>query len=62
MLRNFLPIIIAALFAAGILAGYNVAFAQDITSADTLKAGQDANTTSTRFVLVSFESVHAHHF
>ena len=53
MLRNLLPIIIAALFAAGILAGYNVAFAQDTTSADTLKAGQDANTTSTRFGLVS---------
>ena len=44
MLRRFLPIIIAALFAAGILAGYNVAFAQDITAADTLKAGQDTNT------------------
>ena len=44
MLRRFLPIVIAALFAAGILAGYNVAFAQDITAADTLKAGQDTNT------------------
>ena len=54
MLRNFLPIIIAALFAAGILAGYNVAFAQDTTSANTLKAGQGANTTSTRFTLVRF--------
>ena len=39
-LRRVLPLVIAALFAAGILAGYNVAFAQDITSkADKLDQG-----------------------
>ena len=43
-LRRVLPLVIAALFAAGILAGYNVAFAQDITSgADTKKLDQGAN-------------------
>ena len=44
MMRRFLPILIAGLLAAGILAGYNVVFAQEITSDDTLKAGQDTNT------------------
>ncbi|MCI0845764.1 MAG: ammonium transporter [Chloroflexi bacterium] len=44
MLRRILPVIVAGLLAAGILAGYNVAFAQDITSKDTLEAGQDTNT------------------
>ena len=39
-LRRVLLLVIAALFAAGILAGYNVAFAQDITSkADKLDQG-----------------------
>ena len=35
-LRRLLPFAIAGLLAAGFLAGYNVAFAQDITSADKL--------------------------
>ena len=43
MLQRILPIVIASLFAAGILAGYNVAFAQDITS-DADKLDQGANT------------------
>ncbi len=43
-LRRVLPLVIAALFAAGILAGYNVAFAQDVTSGvDGKKLDQDAN-------------------
>ena len=41
-MRRVLPLVIAALLAAGILAGYNVAFAQDITSS-TEKLDQDAN-------------------
>ena len=42
-LRRLLPFAIAGLLAAGFLAGYNVAFAQDITSADKLDK-QGANT------------------
>ena len=42
MLRRILPVVLAGLMAAGILAGYNVAFAQDITS-DVDKLDQDAN-------------------
>ena len=43
-LRRVLPLVIAALFAAAILAGYNVAFAQDVTSGvDGKKLDQDAN-------------------
>ena len=42
MLRRVLPLVIAALFAAGVLSGYNVAFAQDITS-DAKKLDQGAN-------------------
>ena len=42
MLRRFLPYVIAGLFAAGLLAGYNLAFAQDITSdADNLDQGSN---------------------
>ena len=43
MLRRLLPVMIAGLMAAGILAGYNIAFAQDITS-DADKLDQGANT------------------
>jgi Amt family ammonium transporter len=42
MLQRILPIVIAGLLAAGILAGYNVAFAQDITSAED-KLDQGSN-------------------
>ena len=42
MLRRILPVMLAGLMAAGILAGYNVAFAQDITS-DAKKLDQGAN-------------------
>ena len=39
-LRRLLPFAVAGLMAAGLLAGYNVAFAQDITSkADKLDQG-----------------------
>ena len=41
-LRRVLPLVIAALLAAGLLAGYNVAFAQEITS-DADKLDQGAN-------------------
>ena len=42
LLRRFLPYAIAGLFAAALLAGYNVAFAQDITSdADKLDQGSN---------------------
>ncbi len=41
-LRRFLPYVIAGLFAAALLAGYNLAFAQDITSdADKLDQGSN---------------------
>ena len=43
-MRRLILISIAGLLAAGILTGYNVVFAQEITSDDTLKAGQDTNT------------------
>ena len=43
MVRRFLPVAFAGLLAAGILAGYNVAFAQDITS-DADKLNQGSNT------------------
>ena len=42
MMRRFLPVMLAGLMAAGILGGYNVAFAQDITS-DADKLDQGAN-------------------
>ena len=42
LLRRFLPYAIAGLFAAALLAGYNVAFAQDITS-DVDKLDQGSN-------------------
>ena len=42
MLRRSLPYVIAGLFAAALLAGYNIAFAQDITSdADKLDQGSN---------------------
>ena len=42
LLRRFLPYAIAGLFAAALLAGYNLAFAQDITSdADKLDQGSN---------------------
>ena len=42
LLRRFLPYVIAGLFAAALLAGYNLAFAQDITSdADKLDQGSN---------------------
>ena len=42
VLRRVLPYTIAGLFAAGLLAGYNLAFAQDITSdADKLDQGSN---------------------
>ena len=42
LLRRFLPYTIAGLFAAALLAGYNLAFAQDITSdADNLDQGSN---------------------
>jgi hypothetical protein len=43
MLRRLLPVVIAGLMAAAILAGYNVALAKDITS-DAEKLDQGANT------------------
>ena len=42
LLRRFLPYVIAGLFAAAVLAGFNVAFAQDITS-DPVKLDQESN-------------------
>ena len=42
LLRRFLPYVIAGLFAAAILAGFNVAFAQDITS-EPAKLDQESN-------------------
>ena len=42
LLRRSLPFAVAGLVAVGILAGYNVAFAQDITS-DAAKLDQGAN-------------------
>ena len=42
LLRRFLPYAIAGLFAAALLAGYNVAFAQDVTS-DADKLDQVSN-------------------
>jgi len=43
-LRRVLPLVFAALLAAGLLAGYNVAFAQDITSdSDKLAKSADDN-------------------
>ena len=42
MLRRVLPLVVAAFFAAAVLAGYNVAFAQDVTSdADKLDQGSN---------------------
>ena len=42
MLRRVLPLLVAGFFAAAVLAGYNVAFAQDVTS-DADKLDQGAN-------------------
>ena len=42
MLRRILPVMLAGLVAAGVLGGYNIAFAQDITS-DADKLDQGAN-------------------
>jgi Amt family ammonium transporter len=42
LLRRFLPYVLAGLVAVGVIAGYNVAFAQDITSdADKLDQGSN---------------------
>ena len=43
MLRRMLPLMVAGLFAAGVLTGYNVVFAQEITS-DAKELDQGANT------------------
>ena len=43
MLRRLLPVTVAGLLAAGVLAGYNVVFAQEITS-DAKELDQSANT------------------
>ena len=43
MLRRMLPLMAAGLFAAGVLTGYNVVFAQEITS-DAKELDQGANT------------------
>ncbi|MCH8831708.1 MAG: ammonium transporter [Chloroflexi bacterium] len=43
MLRRLLPVTVAGLLAAGVLAGYNVVFAQEITS-DAKNLDQSANT------------------
>ena len=42
MLRRVLPLLVAGFFAAAVLAGYNIAFAQDVTS-DADKLDQGAN-------------------
>ena len=54
MLRRFLPYIIAGIFAAAIMAGYNVAFAQDADPIETNATNIDNLTTMMAAFLVFF--------